>query len=295
MKIEVKELELARGETISYREAGQGEKTLVLIHGNQSSSIFFRDLMGQLEGLKIYAVDLAGFGDSSYNRRHNSLGDWAQDLEDFMEELGLENAIVVGWSLGGGVAMELAANYPKRVGHLVLLASVSVKGFPLYRYGKNNNPILTEPIYKREDIAQDPVLIKPVLKAFEDQNRQLFKTAWKMTIFNIREPEEEVFEEYITAILKERCFLDASVALAQFNITKEDQVVKGSGAIDRIDMPVTWIHGDKDLVVPVAFGIDSMKYFKHGSFKLIKNAGHAMFLDRPEEFRKLLEDIIKNS
>lgn len=293
-KIEFSKEILPNGETMSYRHKGKGNKYLILIHGNQSSSIFYEDLMKNLdENINIYAIDLIGFGDSSYENKHETIEDWSSDVNEFMKIKNINKAIVVGWSLGGAVAMEFAADYPNKVKHLVLLASAGVKGYPMFKYDKNLKPIFSKPIYKKKDIIKDPVLMIPVLKGIEEQNVKFFTEVWKKTIFNLNEPEKETYISYMKAILKERCFLDVSVALINFNITKEKSVVDGSGTIGNIDMPVTWIHGKKDLVVPIETGLNSIKYFKtKTNFFEFENSGHAMFMDESEKFINILEKIL---
>lgn len=296
-KIKFNKENLPNGETMAYRHKGKGNKTLLLVHGNQSSSIFYENLMNNLDdNINIYAIDLMGFGDSTYKNKHSLIKDWAEDVNEFMEIKNIKNAVVVGWSLGGGVVMELAANHPEKVKHLVLLASVGVKGYPMFKYDENLKPILSEPIYKEEDIVKDPVLMIPVLKGIEEQNAEFFTEVWRKTIFNLNEPEEEVYKSYMEAILKEKCFLDVSVALINFNITREKSVINGSGRIENIKMPVTWIHGEKDLVVPIKTGIDSMKYFEtETDFIKFENSGHAMFMDESEKFINILEKIVSDN
>lgn len=290
-------VKLPNKEEMFYRHKGKGNNNLLLIHGNQSSSLFYEELMNDLpDDINIYAIDLMGFGNSSYKNKHISINDWAEDVKEFMDLMNIDKATVVGWSLGGGVSMQLSASYPKRVSHLVLLASVGVKGYPMFKYDKNLKPILSEPIYLEEDIVKDPVLMVPVMNGIKNQDRDFFKMVWRKTIFNLNEPEENLFNAYMDEILKERCFLDVSVALINFNITDEKSVIEGSGEINNIDMPVTWIHGKKDMVVPIETGKDSYKYFKNKSnFVEFENSGHCMFMDEKQKFIETLENILKKN
>lgn len=295
MKYEIKKQKLKNNETMAYRETGKGSVNLILIHGNQSSSLFYENVMHDFEDkVHIYAIDMIGFGESSYNNAHLDMKSWAYDVRLFMDELKIENAIIVGWSAGGGTALEMAINYPDRVKHLVLLASVGVKGFFLQRMNEDMTPVDGEFVYKRKDVEKDPKIVKPVQKAIDDKNEDFLCNVWKAGIFNLNQPKEELFRSYMKEILKERCFVDISVALCNFNITDEDAVVRGDGRIKDIKCPVTWIHGKKDLVVPFEQGQDSIRYFKSKSELIpIENAGHASFMDRPDEFNEILSNIIK--
>ncbi|BFH12125.1 hypothetical protein J6TS7_08350 [Paenibacillus dendritiformis] len=76
---------------------------------------------------KLYAIDLRGFGISTYHQPIRALRDFADDVKLFARELGLDRFAVMGCSTGGGVAMELAADWPEAVTKLILLASVSTR------------------------------------------------------------------------------------------------------------------------------------------------------------------------
>ena len=62
------------GEVLAYRKCGVGNKVLLLLHGNMSSSVHYQTLMEKLEqDFTIYAVDLRGFGDSTFNHTDGTL------------------------------------------------------------------------------------------------------------------------------------------------------------------------------------------------------------------------------
>ena len=111
------------GHDIAYRLAGEGE-TILLIHGMAGSSRAWREVMPALaEHHRVLAPDLLGHGASGKAATDYSLGAHASMLRDLMGRLGIDRATVVGHSLGGGVAMQLAYQYPDRCERLVLVAS----------------------------------------------------------------------------------------------------------------------------------------------------------------------------
>ena len=114
----------------------------------------------------IYALDLRGFGQSTYNQSIDSLQDFADDVKLFIDELKLEKFSLMGWSMGGGVAMQFTANHPTFVEKLILVESVGMKGYPIFkRY--EWVPIVSSLVKTKEEIAQDPVQIAPVLDAIK--------------------------------------------------------------------------------------------------------------------------------
>ncbi len=286
---------LKNGEIMAYREENKNydAPVLLLIHGNQSSSLYYEHLMQDLkDAAHIYAIDMMGFGESSYKNRHTAMKDWADDIALFMDEKNLSSAIVLGWSAGGGTAMELAACYPEKVSQLILMASVGVKGFRLADRDESGNILEGKYLSKREDIINDPQIMIPITNAIQSKDINFLHWVWEKTIFNLHSPVADDFDAYMNEIIKERCFVDISVALCQFNITDEDDLVKGSGRIKNIACPVTWIHGKNDIVVEYAVGEDSIRYFDNGILFSIEDAGHACFMDQPNIFNSKLIEII---
>ncbi|MDQ3880941.1 MAG: alpha/beta fold hydrolase [Chloroflexota bacterium] len=106
---------------IAYQVGGEGPP-VVLIHGLSGSARWWaRNVDALAERCRVYAVDLVGFG-ASRRRQRFVLAEAAAVLAAWMDRLGLERASVVGHSMGGFVAAELAADFPERVARLVLVA-----------------------------------------------------------------------------------------------------------------------------------------------------------------------------
>lgn len=103
---------------------------LVLVHGNVSSSLFWQDLMLRLPSdLRVIAVDLRGFGDSEILPVDATRGlrDFSDDVHSVVETLKLGPVHLMGWSMGGGVAMQYALDHPVR--SLILQAPLPPYGF----------------------------------------------------------------------------------------------------------------------------------------------------------------------
>ncbi len=110
--------------------AAAADQTVVLVHGNVSSSLFWQELMQDLPSdLRVIAIDLRGFGDSESTPVDATRGvrDFSDDVFATLQVLGLDTAHLVGWSMGGGVVMQYAIDHP--VLSLTLQAPVSPYGF----------------------------------------------------------------------------------------------------------------------------------------------------------------------
>src|SRR5437763_3523987 len=107
---------------ISYRTGGSGP-LLVLIHGITSNSATWDRVLPRLaRRYTVLAPDLLGHGGSDKLRGDYSVGAHANIVRDLLDTLGHSSASFIGHSLGGGVALQLAYQYPERVERLVLVA-----------------------------------------------------------------------------------------------------------------------------------------------------------------------------
>jgi pimeloyl-ACP methyl ester carboxylesterase len=120
--LEPQELSL-HGHRVSYRTAGAGP-VLLLLHGIANSSETWESVAGPLsERFTLIAPDLLGHGESATPRGDYSLGAHASGVRDVLTALGHDRVTVVGHSLGGGIAMQFAYQFPERCERMVLVSS----------------------------------------------------------------------------------------------------------------------------------------------------------------------------
>lgn len=119
------------GVAVHHLDEGQGP-VVILIHGFGGHTFSFRKNIPALaEHFRVIAVDLMGFGYTERPRKSDySLTAQARMVVGLMDALGIESAAIVAHSMGGEVAMRIAAGFPERVEKLVLVASVSGDRFP---------------------------------------------------------------------------------------------------------------------------------------------------------------------
>ncbi len=120
--METKEITL-HGHRVFYRSAGRGP-VLVLVHGITSTSGTWSNVLPYLgERFTVIAPDLLGHGESAKPRGDYSLGAYAVSVRDLLIALGHHRVTVVGHSLGGGIAMQFAYEYPVFSERLVVVSS----------------------------------------------------------------------------------------------------------------------------------------------------------------------------
>jgi len=292
----VKSVLLPNGETIAYREAGQSERTLVLLHGNMSSGLFFDTLMEQLaDHYRLIAFDLRGFGDSSDNKPATSLRCFAGDIGYAADALGFTRFAVLGWSTGGGVALELAADRPDLVEGVILVNAVALTGYPMFKKDASGQPILTQRLTTREEVATDPVQVLPILHACVTGNTELLRSVWNALVYHQVEPEPQRYERYLGAMLKQRNLVDVDYALITFNMTTtHNGVVEGTGRIGQVKAPVLVVQGENDRVVPPVWAKETaLRLGSQATLVLLPNVGHSPFTDSIGEVASLISAFLR--
>ncbi|MFB5661287.1 alpha/beta fold hydrolase [Alteribacillus sp. HJP-4] len=226
----------------------------------------------------MYAVDLRGYGDSSYRSPIQSISDFSEDIKLWLDQLGIKTANVVGWSNGGGVAMQLAADYPERVEKVVLLASMSTRGYPVYSADGHR-------LHTKEEIASS-CGIEILSHAQKSQNNIFIKTAMDKMLYENNQPEEIRYNNYVDSALKQRNIIDVAYAANRFNIsTIFNGVVNGSGGVCRIKAPVLVLWGKEDLITTVEMTNEIILDLEKNGVKVTYSffsAGHVALIDNPE-------------
>lgn len=274
-------------EQLAYLDEGKGE-TILLIHGNMSSSVHYSPLIDRLKDkFRCVAPDMRGFGDSSYNNRFDSLKELAEDINLFMDKLGIDSAYVVGWSTGGGVALELAALAPNKVKALFSVEGAGCKGYPLFV--KDSSFKATNKIYaSKEEMANDPVQVAPALAMLNTKNTFAMGALWDAAIYTVNKPNPEDNELWLSETVKQRNLIDVDWALANFNMTDEaNAYTKGNGRINDVKCPVGLTLAENDLVVPDYMVMDNYNALKdNAKLYLYPKCGHSPLVDCPDKLAK---------
>src|SRR5438552_16258909 len=115
-----------------YHETHGAGRPLVLLHGGLGSGEMFGPILPLLaEHHQVIAVDLQGHGRTADIDRPIDVRLMADDIAALIDHLGLDRPDIVGYSLGGGVALQTAVKYPAKVGRLVA-ASANIRRDAIY-------------------------------------------------------------------------------------------------------------------------------------------------------------------
>ncbi len=237
----------AGGLRVRYVSVGQG-KPLLLMHGWGTSLDTFAGLIEDLRRLyRVIAFDFPGHGGSDLPPATWTVDDFVRLTLDVMAGLGVERASMLGHSFGGRVAIKLAAAYPDRVDHLVLVDSA---GVPPRR------------------------TVRRILK----------RTASRLANAAGRHlgPPGRAVRRRIVARIASTDYVNAGPLRDTFlAIVKEDL----RPAMVRIAAPTLLVWGESDADTPPADGREMERLIPNASLLVLKSAGHFAYLDQHGRFR----------
>ena len=266
MKVEKQFLQTMRRKIAYIRKGNRSNPKLILIHGNASGSAFFIPLMTKLENnYDVIALDLNGYGqtESSPINAKTGLFDWSEDIDSFVDKLGIEKFALLGWSLGGGVAMKYATLHSEKLTKLILISPMSPFGFG-GTYDEDGKLVGEDGIGSSGGFANQDFLNALANKDRSDSPNTardvMYKTYFKSG-FKLDKDLEDIFvNEILDMKLGENYYPGDYKPCAQFpfvlpgtkgiNNTLSPQYANVSNIADITNKPdILWFRGDNDLIV----------------------------------------------
>ncbi|MEK6278196.1 MAG: alpha/beta hydrolase [Actinomycetota bacterium] len=277
---ELKEATL-HGHTVSYRVAGSGP-AIALIHGITSHSGCWVETMRLLaEDHTVIAPDLFGHGASAKPKGDYSLGAYASGVRDLLGLLDFEGGTVVGHSLGGGIALQLAYQFPEYCERLVLVSSGGL--------GREVNPVLRAATLPGAELVMPLIVNDWAVRAGGS-------VAGLLDRFGLRPGHDmrEVGRGYASLVES-----DARMAFLHTLRAVIDAGGQRVSALDRLylagDMPFLIVWGDRDPIIPIEHGRAAHEAVPHSKLVEIPGAGHWPMLDQPELFADELAGFVEET
>lgn len=296
MNMTLQKVTLANGESITYRERAGGKQILVLVHGNMTSSKHWDVLMDTLDdSFTVIALDMRGFGGSTYHTRVNGIKDFSNDLKNFVDHLSLKKFDLIGWSTGGAVCMQFVADFPGYCEKLVLLASASTRGYPFFGTNADGTPNYDERLQTIEQIEEDPSKTKAMQGLYDAKNKEGLRAVWNAAIYTQSKPDGQLYEEYLDDMLTQRNLADVYHSLNIFNIGKEHNgAAKGTNQAKDITIPVLVLRGDRDYVVSEQMTQEIVADLgDNATYIPLVNCGHSPLIDDLEQLLSAIEPFLK--
>lgn len=240
---------------INYYQSDNLEKenTLVFLPGWKSEARHFQNILKECNNF--VALDLPGFGKSEKAEEIWSISDYANFLKDFLSKLDIKRPFLVGHSFGASVIIKYCSNF-NNVKKIILIASAGIrrKGYKI-------------------------ILYKAIAKAFS-----IF---FSLPLFNLI--KSKVRSSFYKIIDSEDYLNAGDMKETYKKIISEDLQTD----IKKIEVATVIIWGENDKITPLADGVLINKLIKNSKLRIIKNAGHFVFIDQLEEFKKIFFNEIR--
>jgi pimeloyl-ACP methyl ester carboxylesterase len=266
--LEPRTIDAGRIET-SYLEAGAGEP-VVMLHGSGpgvSATANWQHNIGTLsQRFRVLAPDIVGFGGTERpDDVVYSLRAWTDHIWAFLDAHGIEKTAIVGNSLGGRIALQMATDSPDRIAKMVLMGAPGVgmtltDGLAALRAYEPSHDAMRDLL--RNYFAVDPAMITDELVAIR----------YEASI------ADGAYEAY------RAMFLDPRHAGSELGITEDE--------VRAIATPALLVHGREDKVVPVHVSVTMLGLLPNADLHVFSACGHWTQIERADEFSALVSDYL---
>jgi pimeloyl-ACP methyl ester carboxylesterase len=254
------------GHELYYEQRGEGEP-LLLIMGMSGTHLSWGDAFvdGLARDFTVTVYDHRGVGRSARAEAGYAIADLADDAAGLLDALGLEDAHVLGISMGGMVAQELALRHPERVRTLALGCT--------YSGGEGAS-------------LAPPSTVQRLQGALTSGDReQALRAGWELNV-----SERFAADDAAYAAHRDRALalpVPVPVIFAQMQaITGHDT----SGRLTAIGAPTLVVHGTEDAMLPVANGRLIASRVPDARLEILEGVGHMFWIEQPERSAELVRD-----
>ena len=248
---------------VHYEVYGRG-RPVILLHGWLGSWGLWQETMEYLgRYYRTYALDFWGFGESGRKRDTYQVQDFVTLVDQFMEQLGIVSAPLVGHSMGGTVSLSVAIQFPERV------RKVAVIGSPIV--GSSLSFLLK--LFGRRLIAY-----------------LVYNNIWTLKLgFKILSPlytKDPRWSEMMNRDISRTTLESFLMSIASLRNTdlRPD--------LPKVSMPAMGMYGDKDIVVDPKQWKPMKEGIPHARIERFPKSGHFIMLDEPPVFMETLHDFL---
>ena len=255
--------------TVAYTLEGDGIP-FVLIHGYPLDHSIWDPIVPLLsKSYKVIVPDLRGFGASGSTSRVYSMNDYAGDLAEFLDGLMIDQAVLIGHSMGGYVALAFAKAYPARVRGLGLVSSQVLADAPDRKEGRYKSA---------SDVSENG--IGSVVEAMTPK----FTSDTRLQAYARESMERQQPAAYIGALKAMAERRDSTPLLSSLR----DGYASQGGAFH---FPLVLIHGDSDMLIPIDRAREVKQALPQAYFVEISGAGHMPMMEAKEQTAEALKHL----
>ena len=272
--LELKTAGITEG-TIFYAVTGEGPPVLLLHGFGGQIWVWEKQVAALSKRNRVYIPDLIGYGYSDRPKVEYTPALFIDSVKQFMDQLGLRRASLIGTSMGGGIAWAFALTYPERVDKLVLIDSVPPDVVPEVR----------NPSYRWFLAIRNLPLLPGLAVALH--TRGMLRATLMEMVYDDRLISDEVVERQY------RIGRIAGTARVMTSTARHAEELKRyAGALRTLVKPTLIIWGDQDEVFPVAVGKGLQASIKDSELLVIKQSGHMTMWEHPSETNQAILEFL---
>ncbi|MEM2143758.1 MAG: alpha/beta hydrolase [Candidatus Jordarchaeaceae archaeon] len=246
-----------------YYEISGREPWLVFIHGAWTSHKWWRWIIPEFsDRFGTLSFDLRGHGKSSKLKSPFSVEGFARDLDELLSYHNIFDCVLIGWSLGGSIAMQYSIDHPQKIKGQVLISTRSKKDVKM-----------------KLEARLFEVLTQFRLVSFENGLKKRFQRMLQ------QETSGVIADWAIKELLNNSRadFFRIAASFLDWNLTKDLSTVR---------IPSLVICGEKDSLVPKKFSEQIYRELPLAKLFLIRGCDHTVILDRPADVCKAVKEFI---
>ena len=257
---------------------GEARQPLVFVHGLSGCWANWLEQLPVLAGEhRVVALDLPGFGYSPMPPAEISISGYARLLDSLLDELGIDAAAVVGNSMGGFIAAELAIAFPQRVERLVLISAAGIS--------TTGNPATTRALAPLRRLETVLLATGGWVASKSDTVARRARLREALMALVVRHPRRlpaALAAEQIRGAGKPG-FIQALQSILDYDIRER---------LPEIACPTLVVWGDSDRLVPLRDADVFVDLIPNASKVVFEDTGHVSMLERPAAFNALLEEFL---
>ena len=255
-----------------YWALGDKGTEVILIHGlGASADIWMHNVEALAKKHRVYVPDLVGFGRSDRPGPSFSPFDYTRFLDDFINILNMDRVNLVGQSLGGGIALHYALQFPQKVNKLVLVDNAGFGKEVIWTLRWMSLPLVGE-LFSYPSRKGVEIFFKLAVR-----NRALVTKDFVELYYDIF--SRPGFQKFFLMLLRQ--IVDIRGARGEIL----DPVMNN---LYKITQPVLIIWGEKDRVLPLKQGYLGKERLPNAKLKIMEGCGHIPFFERSDEFNELV-------
>jgi pimeloyl-ACP methyl ester carboxylesterase len=248
------------GLDVNYYTAGSGEPLVIIHGGGGDARTWSRNIEILSRKYTVYAPDLPGYGASQPLVGRYFIPELTGFVNNFSHNLGLNSFHIMGHSLGGGIALNYALEFPHRIEKLVLVSSLCLG---------------------REIAFWVRLLSIPALLRFAGAMTMAVLKSIKWALDTLVQGVEFIMP-----------LSPASVTVGGSITTIREQTVVLSNRLSEILMPTLLVWGARDPIVPVRHAYAAARVIPDCRIKVFENRGHNVHRDELKQFSSVLSDFL---